>query len=491
MTSAHSKTGLTLAETYQVLHRLGAGSMGEVYAARHLRLGKRIAIKFLRGELSGEARCVERFKREVRSLAAVSDAHVVEIFDCGETDDAVPYFVMEYLVGQDVERALRCAPLDTARVLRLAEHACRGLAAVHAAGLVHRDIKPGNLFLIAEPRYSERCKILDFGVAKLGSTSSTRGGAILGTVRYMAPEQLMDSASVGAACDLYGLGAVMYHCLAGVRPHRAESEPELMFEILNRAPRPLAELRPDLPGGLAELVDQALAKDPALRPASAEAFGERLRELATRAPRRVAAAASTASSETGSVSPASARAQARARGALRSLLRVPLALAALSGMALLAGTTLRTRPAPSEARPERSRPVPAPFPAVAPINVRTASPEPTTPIDGSTLLVKKTAPNASSSSTPAHPVSAAHPAPKPPSNVAVSAPGQLRIGAEPHWAAIRLDGTPVGSTPLLLPGVAAGRHVLQARALGTGSVEERTVELASGETLRVLFHANP
>src|SRR4051812_6361416 len=272
--------------------------MGEVYAARQLRLGKRVAVKFLRRELSGDRRCVERFEREVRSLAAVSDAHVVQILDCGETSDGVPYFVMEHLVGEDLERALGCAPLDLARVLRLAEGACQGLAAVHAAGLVHRDIKPANLFLVAE-RYSERCKILDFGVVKLGSTSSTRGGAILGTVRYMAPEQLIDSASVGAACDLYGLGAVLYQCLTGRLPHAADSEPELMFEILNRPAPPLAKLRPDLPVALTALVDQALAKDPGARPSSAHVFHERLAEAREHTTLSVHTARSTVSELTG------------------------------------------------------------------------------------------------------------------------------------------------------------------------------------------------
>src|SRR6185503_7681116 len=140
--------------------------MGEVYEAEHIRLGKRVAVKFMRAEVADDRRAVKRFGREVRALAAVMSENVVDVFDCGEVDGEIPFIVMERLQGEDMRKLLaREGALHARRAVRLALDACAGLSAVHAAGLVHRDLKPANLFLTSSKARGELCKILDFGVA--------------------------------------------------------------------------------------------------------------------------------------------------------------------------------------------------------------------------------------------------------------------------------------------------------------------------------------
>src|SRR5262249_19470914 len=158
--------------------------------------------------------------------------HVVSVFDCGELDDGTPYLVMERLIGEDLRSLIqREGKLPIARAAQLALDACRGLAVVHGAGLVHRDIKPANLFVARRPGDREICKVLDFGVAKVLASEATHQGAFIGTVRYMAPEQLIDSVSVGPPTDVYAIGAILYECLAGMPPHAGETAQELMFSI--------------------------------------------------------------------------------------------------------------------------------------------------------------------------------------------------------------------------------------------------------------------
>jgi hypothetical protein len=418
-------------------------------------------------------------------LALVSDAHVVDILDCGETAGRVPYFVMEYLIGQDLARVLDCAPLELARVLALSEGVCHGLAAVHAAGLVHRDIKPGNLFLVAEPGYRERCKLLDFGVAKLGPTSSTRGGTILGTVRYMAPEQLMDSASVGAACDVYALGAVIYHCLTGRPPHQAGSEPALMFEILNRRPALLKERRPDLPAALSELIDEALDKDPARRPGSADAFLDRLVEIRSRLAGSTGDALDTLSSEPIVPRPLAAAAVERAR--LHPVNSVRLAAGTLltvfgAGMAL--DSALRGRSPTAETKAPR----PSSVAAAASAAASARSPEPVP--DGAASAPRVIAPEAPATAVATRSDAPAVRVKTRTASAAQAQPssGTLQIGAEPTWATVTLDGKPAGSTPLIVSDVASGRHVIGAQALGDGPAQTRTVVVDAGATQRLLFH---
>jgi serine/threonine-protein kinase len=277
---ASSETPRVIAGTYQLLERLGGGAMGQVYAAEHLRTGRQVALKILRGDLGEDARALKRFEREARALASIDSAYVVSILDCGRSEAGAPYLVMERLVGEDLRRLLdRSGRLPLRRALYLALDACRGLRAVHAAGLVHRDLKPANLFVTRRDNGEELCKILDFGVAKHAASSATREGTVIGTIRYMAPEQLTDGSNAGPRCDVYAIGAILYECVTGVAPHSGDTVQELMFDIVNHDVPSAAKYMSGLPPELGRIFERTLARDPSRRFAGADALLSALEAL--------------------------------------------------------------------------------------------------------------------------------------------------------------------------------------------------------------------
>ena len=265
--------GAIIDDRYQVTSAMGSGGMGEVYEVIHLGLRKAFALKCLKETALDDERATQRFIKEIRGLAAVHSEFVVAICDCGRLDNGSPYFVMERLRGQDLRKVLaESDALAMERAVRIAIDACLGLQAVHDAGLVHRDLKPENLFVTLENDDSERCKVLDFGIAKEVGTGSTKQHSLIGTLKYMAPEQLADPGGVGPATDIYALGAILYECLAGRPPQVAETEPELMFKIMNGEPPALATLLPSLDPTLCSIVTRTLERDPERRYPSAVAL---------------------------------------------------------------------------------------------------------------------------------------------------------------------------------------------------------------------------
>jgi serine/threonine protein kinase len=266
-------SGAVVDGRYEVTLALGAGGMGEVYEVIHRGLRKPFALKCLKEGALDDARAAQRFMKEIRGLATVHSDFVVSVCDCGQLASGAPYFVMERLRGQDLRKLLcEVDSLAPVRAIKLAIDACMGLHAVHEAGLVHRDLKPENLFVTSDADGGERCKVLDFGIAKLVGTGSTKRHSLLGTLKYMAPEQMVDASSVGPATDIYSLGAVLYECLTGRPPHVAETEPELMFKIMNTQPMPITAFVPTLDANLTSVVERALRRDPERRYASAFAF---------------------------------------------------------------------------------------------------------------------------------------------------------------------------------------------------------------------------
>jgi serine/threonine protein kinase len=178
---------------------------------------------------------------------------------------------MELLRGEDLRSLLRgLGKLSVAEAVRIVRQAARGVAAAHRAGIIHRDLKPENLFLARREGDEERCKVLDFGVAKTETSELTQTGTVLGTIKYMAPEQLEDSASVGPATDVYALGVILYECLTGDAPFAGNSAQETMLKILTAPLRSVRERRPDVPAELAAVVDRALARPLAQRYQSSE-----------------------------------------------------------------------------------------------------------------------------------------------------------------------------------------------------------------------------
>ncbi|HEY3498651.1 MAG TPA: serine/threonine-protein kinase, partial [Polyangiaceae bacterium] len=273
--------GMLVNGSYRLLRRIGGGGIGEVYEAEHERLGRRVAVKLLRRELAEGKVTRLRFRQEARLLASLECDHVVGVLDRGELPDGTAYLAMELLRGEDLrDKLARVGRLSVDEAVRLGSEACLGLEAVHAAGILHRDLKPANLFLAERAGGSYRCKILDFGTAKaIAASDLTRQGSRLGTLRYMAPEQVSGESAVDARADLYALGAILYEALAGAPPHRGETLEELALAIANRSPVPLHELDSRIPLPLSRIVMRCLARAPDERFDDARALLDELRAL--------------------------------------------------------------------------------------------------------------------------------------------------------------------------------------------------------------------
>jgi eukaryotic-like serine/threonine-protein kinase len=269
---------------YTLEARLGAGGMGVVYRARHSLLKRPTAIKVLPLARSGE-RSIKRFEREVQLTSSLTHPNTVAVYDFGRTPDGLFYYVMEYLDGITLEDLVRHGgPLPPARVVYLLAQLCGALVEAHSIGLVHRDIKPANLMLCVRGLVSDHLKVLDFGLVKepegQGDPSATDASSLIGTPLYMAPEAVLDPRSVGAAADLYALGAVAYFLLVGEPVFSGASSMEICLKQVHEPPAaPSSRATQPVPSALDELVLACLHKQPAGRPASAAALRARLLEL--------------------------------------------------------------------------------------------------------------------------------------------------------------------------------------------------------------------
>ncbi len=261
---AEVEAGTRIGEKYVVERVIGAGGMGVVVSARHADLGQRVAIKLLREGVLADSEAERRFFREARALATLQSDHIVRVHDVGRRDEGTPYMVMEYLEGQDLAHVLmeRKAVAPTEVVDWILE-ACSGLAEAHARGLVHRDLKPGNLFLAKRLDGSLRVKVLDFGIAKSTKSQSKLTGArvFLGSPRYMSPEQLHSSRTVDARADIWSIGCVLYRLLSGKAPFDGEELEDILAKIPAGKREDLRKLVPDLPEALCVVVDRCLEPD--------------------------------------------------------------------------------------------------------------------------------------------------------------------------------------------------------------------------------------
>jgi serine/threonine protein kinase len=259
---------------YRVSRVLGVGGMGVVFEAVDVQLHRAVALKALLPVLAASPNSRERFLREARAAAAIDHDHVVTIYQVGE-DRGLPYLAMQLLRGESLETRLRRdGRLPPAEALRVGREVAEGLAAAHERGLIHRDVKPANIWLQAG---SGRVKLLDFGLARAMADDShfTQSGAVLGTPAYMAPEQVRGRAVDGRA-DLFGLGCVLYRCLTGRLPFAGADTLAILSALATETPRPMHELNSEVPPALADLVMRLLAKDPNRRPSSARAVAEAL-----------------------------------------------------------------------------------------------------------------------------------------------------------------------------------------------------------------------
>jgi serine/threonine-protein kinase len=267
------KEGDVLAGKYRIERVLGAGGMGVVVAAMHLQLEERVAIKFLLPGALHNAEAVARFAREARAAVKIKSEHVARVSDVGTLETGAPYMVMEFLQGRDLAALVKEAgPLAPADAADFVLQACEALAEAHALGIVHRDLKPANLFLVARADGSPCIKVLDFGISKVTSTSSsgadlgmTKTHAIMGSPLYMSPEQMSSSRSVDARADIWAIGAILYELATGAVPFEADSMPQLCGMILQDLPTPPRARRADLPEALERVILRCLEKDRANR----------------------------------------------------------------------------------------------------------------------------------------------------------------------------------------------------------------------------------
>ncbi|MBX3127089.1 MAG: protein kinase [Polyangiaceae bacterium] len=255
---------------YRVRGQLGAGGMGSVYEVEHLELGKRFVLKALFRELSARKDLVARLRQEWRALGQLDHPNIINVTDAGTTPEGVPFYVMERLDGETLgERLRRVGRLEVTEAVSIATGILQGIAAAHRIGIVHRDIKPPNIFL----PLAGGVKVLDFGIAKLVTTSVdviTGRGMAIGTPRYMSPEQARGD-SVDGRADLYAIGLTLYEMLVGGGPFDFTQDPaELLLAHLTRDPPTVASQRADAGSPLSDIVALLLQKDPAARPATAE-----------------------------------------------------------------------------------------------------------------------------------------------------------------------------------------------------------------------------
>jgi serine/threonine-protein kinase len=254
----------TIAGRYELLDVLGRGGMGVVYRARDQLLERIVAVKVLPAEYADDPLLVERFEREARAAARLNHPNIVAVFDTGR-DGSVRYIVMECVPGQSLAQLLNeRGALPVAEAVEIAAQVADALGVAHTAGIVHRDIKPGNVMV--EP--SARCKVLDFGIARLAADAAlTQTASLLGSAPYMPPEMSLGRSS-DARSDIYSLGCVLYELLTDRPPFRGEVAAAIINQHVNVAPRPPSELNPAVPPGVDALVLRMLAKDPADRPQS-------------------------------------------------------------------------------------------------------------------------------------------------------------------------------------------------------------------------------
>lgn len=262
---------MTLANRYELVEVVGRGGMGEVWAARDLRLGRNVAVKLLSAHMASEAGVRERFEAEARSAARLSHPNVVQVFDSGE-HDGIPYLVMELLPGRTLADEIAVGSLDPETVRRIGTEVLGALEASHAAGILHRDIKPGNVLLAADGR----AKVGDFGIAKsTEGLNLTSTGMIVGTAAYLAPERVAGQPATPQS-DLYAVGVVLYEALSGRKPFQADTPLGLMRAVDAHQAIPLADARPGLEPSLVAAVERAMAKDPRRRFSSAAAMAAAL-----------------------------------------------------------------------------------------------------------------------------------------------------------------------------------------------------------------------
>ncbi len=401
-------------DRYEVGEQLGQGGFGAVYRARHQVLGTEVALKVLWPDRADDPKNVARFLQEARAAAAIGSSHIVAVSDAGTADDGQVFLAMELLDGCDLAeelRARRALPIDEA--VGIVSEILEGLAAAHAAGVIHRDLKPGNVFL-AQTERGRRVKLLDFGISKvLGAKTLTAEGMMLGTPHYMAPEQLEGRRSLDHRADLFAVGCILYELITSEVPFPGQSYQVILARVQGMRPADIRAKSPEVSDALADVIMRALAVDPDARWPNARAMQAALRSAATEGPRRASSRLSlrtavldsapprpsttvsaspeaTATTQAAAFSPPQARSSASA-APVAALTVLAVLLAGSLGVLGVLGYRLSVQPAaeppgdavidPAVSRPTARTPsglAPVPTPAVptpaVPLNRPTAEP---------------------------------------------------------------------------------------------------------------------
>jgi serine/threonine protein kinase len=267
---------------YNVISKLGEGGMGAVYLAEQITIGRKVALKVLKGKFASEDEFIGRFRREARSAASINHRNVVTIYDFDQANDGSLFIAMEYLPGVKLSEIVkRDGSLPSGRAIRIGLQIAEGLDAAHRAGVIHRDIKPDNVMII-EKRGGDEVKLMDFGIARLQesvASNLTRTGVIMGTPAYMAPEQA-EGTQVSEKTDIYALGIVLYEMLTGSVPFKAPTPSAVLVKQLQEPPIPLRKVRKEISAAIDRLVMRALEKNPEKRQPDMSKVVEGLQEIA-------------------------------------------------------------------------------------------------------------------------------------------------------------------------------------------------------------------
>ncbi|HWO19530.1 MAG TPA: serine/threonine-protein kinase [Kofleriaceae bacterium] len=488
----------TMLGEYRLEGLIGKGGMGFVYAAVHPVIGKRAAVKVLRRELCRDPRMVERFIDEARVVNQIGHPNIVDVFAFGRTTDGRSYFVMEWLKGESLRARVARSPLAVDEIRGIVKSLASALSAAHAQGVIHRDLKPDNVFLVAAPGQGTVVKLLDFGVAKLVSAphrvEQTASDALIGTPQYLAPEQAK-SPAIDARADIYAFGVLLFELLTGRPPFVAGSAMEVVaMHLMEAPPRPSAHapVSPEID----RLVVAMLAKSPDARPPLEEiaAVFER-----TRWPERPSAAlmrppgAAAKPAKPAAAGAAAASGELRiGRARVRSLLLVLLAAGLVATLAVMFYVVRDDEPAapateavPATTPATGAAPTPTPATPPAPVPAPAAPPSDATADRKPGSAAPAPAPDpgtqASGSSSRAQPPRPRPPAPRPPVAEAKPATRTVRLVVDAADFVAKIDGRRVGAQAELAPGT----HRLRVCARGKRPYE-RDVEIKSSDlTLRV------
>ncbi|MBX3224545.1 MAG: serine/threonine protein kinase [Labilithrix sp.] len=296
MSSQVPAIGTLLVNRYELVKELGRGGCAIVFEAHDHRLSRMVAVKIPIG-IAGDTAKMGRFAREARVIASIHHPNVCAVLDSGFTEDGAPFLVMERLFGESLRATInRAKQLGVGEAIAIGLQLLSALDAVHAAGIVHRDIKPDNVILVSRGGCDPLVKLLDFGLCRRaarrrdGEDTMTCDGAIVGTPEYMAPEQVLGSTSLDVRVDIYAVGVVLYEALTGERAFLAKTVRDILSGVMNKRIRPLREVRKDAPRSLEVVVARAMDRDPARRPQTASELQDDLvavkEEMAAAAQRR-------------------------------------------------------------------------------------------------------------------------------------------------------------------------------------------------------------